>query len=194
MLFPKVMKELAHCYNEPHRSYHSMKHIHSLTRMIWSRSYEQHLITGVKFDTFAYDGLRDFLLSTAWAHDAYYDPYQGSPTNEYFSRLLFLEVLQKYSDELTAEDKEIGGYVEYAILLTAEHSQYIGEYIPEQNKVFHLYSWPMCLEMFLFMDLDMFGFYDEDECRANNKSVREEYYKTSDVDYNTGRENSYKHY
>lgn len=187
MLYPIFMNELTKFYQEPHRSYHSLTHIHTLARHILTRSYEQYLLPEVKLDTFSPTGLTDFLMITAWAHDSYYDPYLGSPMNEHLSRLLYREVLKKLPS-VTEEEKSILSYAEYAIDLTAKHTQYIGEYVPETNNVFHLYSWPMCLEMFLFMDLDMFGFYDEDEFRLNNKTVREEYYKTSDNDYRIGRE------
>lgn len=190
MLYPKFVDRFSRFYQEPHRSYHSMSHVHTLTRLILTRSYEQFLIPGVKLDTFSPTGLTDFLMITAWTHDAYYDPYLGSPLNEYMSRLLYREhsAIIAGSATLSKEEEKILSYAEYAIDLTSKHTQYIGEYIPETNNVFHLYSWPMCLEMFLFMDLDMFGFYDEDEFRLNNKTVREEYYKTSDNDYRIGRE------
>ena len=192
MIYPAFVKEMSHYYNEPHRSYHSLTHIHTLFRHILTKSYEKHLLPGVKFDTFKGDGLTEFLMITAVAHDSYYDPYLGSPLNEYMSRLLFRETIKQVDAELialTKEDRELLTYVEYAIDLTARHGQYIGKYDPERNDVTHFYPWPMCLEMFLFMDLDMFGFYDEDEFRANNKTVRDEYYKTSDSEYLAGRQN-----
>lgn len=188
MLYPIFMNEMTRFYQEPHRSYHSLTHIHTLARHVLNRSYEQHLLPGVKFNTFSSTGLTDFLMITAWAHDAYYDPYLGSPMNEYLSRLLYREIVKKITPE-NDEQKSVLSYAEYAIDLTARHGQYIGKYDPERNDVTHFYSWPMCLEMFLFMDLDMFGFYDEDEFRANNKTVRDEYYKTSDSEYLAGRQN-----
>ena len=182
MFYEKYIPQLSVLYQEPHRTYHSLQHIQFLIREIYNENYKSLLLPGVRLNSFGVRELQEFLCMLAWFHDAYYDPYLGSPMNEYISAELFKSMVPNYMND------GVTSHVYNGIILTGEHAFYHGAYDPELNCVCTVKSSPTILEQFLFMDLDMFGFYDEDVCRRNNKLVRAEYPNTTDTDYNSGRD------
>lgn len=171
----KYIPKLSQLYCEPHRHYHNLEHIHSLTRNI-SKLYDMVDFSVVSKDTSEFNRghlkLTDHLMFVAWFHDAYYDPYAGSPFNESISASILYSMV---SDDIRgSDDIQFVESVAETILLTAKHSQDLSN---EEHAIKH----------FMFLDLDMLGFSDIDAMTRNNIQIRKEYYATSDIDYYHGR-------
>lgn len=99
---PFEWQQIAPIYQDPRRSYHDVRHIHTLMREI--------VCLDIPED------MKQWLEAVAWTHDAYYDPLLGSPKNEELSaRLLDTSLGAVFTQE--------GLDLAYAtIALTAEHS------------------------------------------------------------------------
>lgn len=95
--------KLVPLYNEPHRFYHNLKHIHSMLRMIPELKKEY-----PKINT-------NQLTAMIWYHDAYYDPLAPKQYNEMLSAQLYVS------------HAPIGTFfkpIYDAIMLSAEHTKY----------------------------------------------------------------------
>ncbi len=174
MLFiEKYIPQLSAMYSEPHRDYHSLTHIHGLYRIILSGSWQGLLQKKSDATSGNTQAISRKLSFIAWFHDCYYDPYLGSPKNEQMSADIFQAMVlpdATYSGASSFMDSVYEG-----IMLTSRH-------LSQLEVGCHDF------EHLLFMDLDMLGFAYKDEFLRNNVSVRNEYYKTSDVEYLTNRE------
>lgn len=173
MLFiEKYIPQLSAMYSEPHRDYHSLTHIHGLYRIILSGSWQGLLQKKSDATSGNTQAISRKLSFIAWFHDCYYDPYLGSPKNEQVSADIFQAMVlpdATYSGASSFMDSVYEG-----IMLTSRH-------LSQLEVGCHDF------EHLLFMDLDMLGFAYKDEFLRNNVSVRNEYYKTSDVEYLTNR-------
>lgn len=181
----KYIPNLVPLYNEPHRSYHSLKHIHSLMRMIEKRTYlttidperTRNLILGgdtlqnaMAKSPFFRKFTDNTLEFTAWFHDCYYDPYLGSPLNEWHSGKIFESMILPDIDKINTAHYSLYETVSAAICYTGKHLEDISKTCED-------------IQTLIFMDLDMHGFCDASEYARNNVSVREEYYATSLEEY-----------
>jgi len=181
----KYIPQLVPLYNEPQRSYHSLQHIHALTRMINTKSYVEMLdnkkclkLSNVSGDYVIANAdaakfTHDYLTFVAWFHDCYYDPYAGSPQNEITSAKIFERMV--WPDVTSEDDKNMFFGVSQGILKTARHL----EDIATPNGAF--------IQDLIFMDMDMSGFSDENEFKRNDPMIRAELYKSSDREYLEGR-------
>lgn len=188
---------LSTLYQEPHRAYHSLQHIHTLTRIILTGQYVDMIdidrcneiaTTSNKISADGLEQHKNFLQLVAWFHDCYYDPYLGSPYNEQESARIFHALTPSINfptpTDYTDQVLNVGNYKHYdqrlkqrvtdAILATSLHSTNIKtEHLP--------------IETLIFLDLDMLGFYDKNEMDRNDIQIRKEYYKSSDRIYLMGR-------
>ncbi len=172
----KYIPKLVPLYSEQHRDYHSLHHIHSLTRMIESKSYLGMIdparvnsnILGTEFAT-------TVLQFTAWFHDSYYDPYLGSPINEQYSNKIMEAMVLPDIDVKNTIDIAVYKAAKEAITATGKHLQNVNS------------DSTVKLTTLMFMDLDMHGFCDVEEFNINDTSIRTEYYNTHERTYLTGR-------
>lgn len=172
----KYIPQLVPMYNEPHRGYHSMQHIHSLLRLIETNKFLEYvdLAKYRKHITMHHNKVIAFLTFTAWFHDCYYDPYLGSPDNEKISAKIFDAVVEPSNDDYERfEDNNMMDLIKTAILDTGFH-------LSSMNINYAPYS-------ALFMDMDMHNFSDLKEFQYNSILIRKEYPKTSEIDYLNGR-------
>lgn len=171
---------LSAMYNERHRSYHSLEHIHDLISNIVTGKYIQYLDPSKVADICesgryleSIDDREIVLQTIAWFHDCYYDPYLGSPLNEITS----VSIASSMLDGLEDEEYEKFQIAMDGIILTSRHLECVTDSYDKHQ-----------LESLIFMDLDMRSFSNEEEFIRNNQRVRDEYYKTSEIDYMQGRE------
>ena len=180
----KYIPLLSPMYNEVHRHYHSIKHVHNLTNMITTKSYLEKisphkalLYSNTSRHTpngFEVDGQ---LMLLAWFHDCYYDPYLGSPGNEKISGNIFSAMTS--GDVHSQDDQSLFFEVLSGIQLSGRHLSDVSEPTSPSGRP--------SLTNLIFMDLDMNGFSDNLEFTLNNTLVRAEYYKSSPLDYLKGR-------
>lgn len=159
---------VAPLYQEPHRFYHNIEHIHSLIRIL-DDLYETAIIVGrAEYDA---------LLAVIWLHDAYYDPKAKPGANEEHSANLGWAIV----GELWANERlRIDGHVHYlknwimnTIRATAHHTE-------DQPQLDSLQKF--------FMDMDLAGLGSSpEEYQANSLAIRKEYAHVSDSDFATGR-------
>lgn len=178
--------QLSPLYCEPHRGYHSLEHIHYLLRLIDNNPkqlVDMNLL--VNLDTETYDdedenrtiSLPHFLSYVAWFHDAVYDPYAKSGSNEKNSAMLFLSLISPFrnSQLIEASDITFIDEVGTAILSTASHMHGM------EN------TYGASAANLLFLDLDLFGFSDTASLARTDVQLRKEYAHISDDVYIAGR-------
>lgn len=171
----KYIPLLSPMYNESHRFYHSIKHVHGLTKLIKSNFYKSLVKPEIKFSILSSeDKLNNFLMTVAWFHDCYYDPYLGSPINEELSATIF-NSLTESDCTLSEDNREL---ITDTIMFTSKHLD---------DLVRSPQPFTPINESLLFMDLDMYGFSDFDEFTYGNRLIEQEYYKTSKAEFKKSR-------
>lgn len=171
--YSPLYAQLVPMYNEPHRHYHNMTHINTLI----SR-FEKIPACDLGF-SLGGDGPQ-MMADVIWFHDCYYDPYSPG-LNERMSANIYRSVV----DSGTRRVSSTADAVEDIILATADHltthnfadrhwassTQEVGVRVAE-----------------LFMDLDLHMFaYTGLQAVDINRRIRDEYYRTSDEEFNIGR-------
>lgn len=151
--------ELSACYNERHRHYHDIRHVHFLINKI---SDEKFLHTEIfpEYKPYITPQFLQQLMEIAWFHDSYYDPYSVPGNNEFLSAQYYWTVM---GNDATTE-------VYDAILATANH-------LDDQTDLSVLAK--------IFLDLDLLGFYYD--FPGTDEDVRKEYWRTTDEEYSENR-------
>lgn len=159
---------VAPLYQEPHRFYHNIEHIHSLIRLL-DELYDTAVIVGrAEYEA---------LLAVIWLHDAYYDPKARQGMNEEHSANIGWAIIgELWSDERIRVDGQV---------------QYVKNWIMNTIRAtaFHTVDQPhLDTLQRLFMDMDLAGLgSDPQEYRANSLAIRKEYAHVSDDEFAAGR-------
>lgn len=102
----QTLSALSTLYNEPHRHYHNLGHIHYCLR---------------KLDEYVKDNGQPAYLgairTALWFHDAVYDPYATGGANERQSAALAVSYVNKHASHYESS------FVEELILATAHHTE-----------------------------------------------------------------------
>lgn len=140
---------VAPLYQERHRSYHGVQHVHYILRQIDALP--------ISVDE------KDFLSAIAWLHDAHHDPLAGSPSNE--RRSAELLDIPTFATAFTEDGLSLA---RQTIMATADHlnDQVMTQMMIDDGQ-----------EMIgLFLDLDLAHLGDTQETfLRTSRSVSEEY-------------------
>ena len=157
-----IFDELVARYSEPHRAYHTLRHIeHGLAELESARSCPFQPVPDLEAIELA-----------LWYHDAVYDP--GANNNESQSRLLLLEHFVPNIDHYNPIFEDIA-----ALIFVTNHA--VSPFDDEGQIRVH-----QTAQIIIDIDLAIFG-QPEDVFKEYERGIRQEYGHLSDRDFYAGR-------
>lgn len=157
MITLQEMSMLTTLYTQPHRHYHNINHINDCLTEL------ENMPPKILFRNQKGIDEHSIVEKAIWYHDAVYNPY--SVRNE-LNSISLLPTITEYNASLIDAVRD-------AILATMCHTI-------TQDKI--------SLSTQVMLDIDLSGFgKPTSECLENGENVRNEYYKTNNLDFYTGR-------
>lgn len=157
----ETISQLTTMYNEPHRHYHDIRHVHFLLR----QTLGEECLPLMKHASDVELLNHPLLTAIIWFHDCYYDPYAPAGMNEKYSAAIY---------DAYARVNNVNDYDRQVVHNAILHSSYHTKDQPITNPLIEL-----------FLDLDLLGFYYD--YPGTDEDIRKEYWRTSYDEFNKGR-------